>query len=270
MNPPTFLCPDCKVSLVDLNCPSCGATYESKNGIAILLPRDKKYASVVSIASFYDDFYSGQEGVWEDQGRTPQFIRYFADLVLSHAPNSVFEVGCGEGRVLAALSAPTKSGADLSWRACEKAEKSSNAKCFVATCERLPLPDASYDAVLSIGVMEHFIDDLEATREIARIIKDQGRYVFLIHTRLTTAQKLLQKFREYLFPRPRLIALSKWIFKKLTRPSAQPIQRGYTIATATACVESAGLRIERIIRQNDAPRGILIGPHVVIFETSKS
>lgn len=46
--------------------------------------------------------------------------------------------------------------------------------------ERMAFPDASFDTVLSIQVLEHTFDPLAMVREIARVLKPGGAAIFLI------------------------------------------------------------------------------------------
>jgi SAM-dependent methyltransferase len=119
--------------------------------------------------------------------------------------------------------------------------------------------------VVSVGVMEHFLNDSEATKEIFRVLKPGGSYVALIHTEATRADRIRQKIREYIFPRPRPIALLKWVAKKTRRPIHQPLQKHYTLESGKACMVESGFDVERVITYFDRPKAPLAGPHVVIY-----
>jgi len=262
-----YICPDCKGPLKEFACAHCGVQFASEQGIPDLLSRDPKFASVREISSTYDDIYTRRTQVWEDQGRTPEFIRYFSGLVGS--ADALLEIGCGEGILLSALPAGHKTAVDISGAALRKAQAASGATCAVALAERLPFADASFDVVVSVGVMEHFLDDKVASAEIRRVLKPQGRYLALIHLRRTTSEKAMQKVREFFFPRPRPIALLRWMFGKVYKPIHQPIQRGYTTESGQQCIESAGLHVDRVISNVTDPSAPLVGPHVVIYVVRK-
>ena len=218
-----FVCPDCRSSLHDLTCDCCQVRYEIVEGIPNLLSRDGRFKSARSIGSVYDYIYSHRRSVWEDQGRTPEFIEYFAALAAARSTGRILEIGCGEGILLARLQAREKLAVDISAKALQLARSRSGAECAAALAERLPFADSEFDAVFSVGVMEHFLDENAACAEIRRVLKPRGAYIALIHTARTRAQELQQKIREYLFPRPRPLALAKWLLTKVYRPIHQPI-----------------------------------------------
>lgn len=260
-----YLCPDCKGELHERKCGSCGREFGERNGIPVLLPTAEKFGTASQVSATYDAIYANHSNVWEDQGRAPDFIGFFARLVAGLTTNAILEVGCGEGILLAELNAQSKAAIDVSSLALRKTRQRTTAKCAVAIAERLPYPSGSFDAVVSVGVMEHFFDDREATTEICRVLKPGGHYIALIHTKTTTMQSVRQKFREFVFPKFRPVALTRWIAKKLFRPIHQPLHKHYTVATGRSCMEESGLVVERVISCADRPRPPLAGPHVVIY-----
>ncbi len=262
-----YICPDCKGPLNELACASCKVQFTAEQGIPDLLSRDPRFAKVRDIGSTYDDIYTRRTQVWEDQGRTPEFIRYFSGLV-GPTP-TLLEIGCGEGILLTALPGDFKTAIDISGAALRKANARSGASCAIALAERLPFADASFDTVVSVGVMEHFLDDRIASAEIRRVLKPSGRYLALIHLRRTTAEKAMQKVREFFFPKPRPIAFARWLFGKVHKPIQQPIQHGYTTESGQQCIESSGLKVERVISSATDVKAPLVGPHVVIYIARK-
>jgi SAM-dependent methyltransferase len=257
-----YACPKCKMQLTELACQRCGVTYPSVQGIPCFIvtrPGD----GGEELRRTYDDIYRHHEDVWIDQGRSEQFQSYFANLV--GPTNRILELGCGEGTLLAALVGGHKYGIDPSIHALVRARRRSAAECAVARAEELPFPSGSFDLVIAVGVMEHFENPDEATAEVRRVLAPAGRYVALIHTDMTTSGRLALKAREFLYPRPRPLALFKWIRKKLWHPIVQPLRKSYTIDSARQCLERNGLAVKRIITLETEPDAPLAGRHVVIF-----
>jgi SAM-dependent methyltransferase len=264
-----YVCPDCKTALVDLRCSQCGHQYTCSEEFPVLLSNDASLQISRQIAKTYESIYLHRSNVWQDQGRTPEFIQYFANLLARFPARRFLEVGCGEGALLAAVSAREKHGTELSAEALRKTLAKTPAQLCVALGERLPFCDGYFDLIASVGVMEHFLDSGAATREIWRSLKSGGHYIVLIHVHLTTWQSLRQKILEYVYPRPHPVRLMKWIAGKLYQPIHQPIQNNYTTAAAKACLKRSGFTVTEVIDKRKAPAAPLIGPHVTIYVCQK-
>jgi SAM-dependent methyltransferase len=259
-----YACPKCKIPLTQFTCKPCGVTYPILDQIPCFLvaqPGD----SGEELRNIYDEIYSHHEDVWIDQGRSEQFQSYFGDLARSFSTDRVLELGCGEGTLLAALTASQKYGIDPSVHALVRARNRSAAECAVARAEELPFPSGSFDLVIAVGVMEHFEKPDEATAEVRRVLAPAGHYVALIHTDQTAPDRLALKAREFLYPRPRPVALLKWLRKKIWHPIVQPLRKSYTIDSARQCLERNGLTVKRIITRETQPDAPLAGRHVVIL-----
>lgn len=268
LNPKTnqqsgFACPDCKADLDELFCSSCQHQFTTKDGIPILLSRESSLRVGESIGAVYDQIYSSRSDVWEDQGRTPELHAYLADLIGSYSTGTVLEVGCGEGLLLNVVNAKQKFAVDVSAEVLKKARRLTNGTCAVAVAERLPFSDCKFDVVFSIGVMEHFIDDLAANEEILRVLRPGGHYLALIHVNRSLSERIQQKIREFIFPRPRPVQFLRWIANRLHID--QPISRGYTTESARSCIENAGLRVTKIISKRESPEAPLVAPYVRIY-----
>lgn len=265
-----YVCPDCKTPLIDLCCSRCRHQYEYSEEFPVLLSNDPAFQSSRQIADTYDAIYSRHSDVWQDQGRTPEFVEYFAERLDRFHAQRLLEIGCGEGAVLAMVSAKEKYGTELSALALKKALARTDAQLCIALGERLPFSDGYFDLIASVGVMEHFLDADVASREIWRVLRNGGHYLVLIHKRLTVCQSLRQKISEYVYPRLYPRRLAKWIAKKLYQPIRQPIQNSYTVAKARRCLKESGFVVTEVIDKTRAPTAPLIGPHVVIYVCEKA
>ena len=265
-----YVCPDCKTSLVGLHCSRCAHDYQLSKGFPVLLSKDERFRASREIVDTYDSIYTEHSNVWENQGRSTEFIRYFAELLGKYRAQRVLEVGCGEGLLLAAIAATEKFGTELSAQALQKTHANTPAQLSIALCERLPFADNYFDLITSVGVMEHFLDDRAANSEIRRALKDGGHYIALLHVHLTRWQSLQQKISEYIWPYPHPIRLAKWLSGKFYKPVHQPVQNKYTIQTAKASLEHAGFDVMQMIHKGNTPDAPLIGPHVIIYVCRKS
>jgi ubiquinone/menaquinone biosynthesis C-methylase UbiE len=263
-----YACPECKFPLDNFFCHQCSIGYPVRDGIPVFIP-DSSAPDRPDVRQVYDDIYRDHQDVWVDQGRSDDFISYFCELSQSSPEDRVLEIGCGEGALLAALTAARKFGIDPSINALRRARLRSTAEFSVARCEQLPFASASFDLVLTVGVMEHFEDPEIATKEIHRTLSDSGRYIALIQTDLSMRERVILKMRQYVFPRFRPVQLVMWAKKKLHNPIVQPFRRSYTVDSARECIERSGLTLRNVITKATHPTAPLAGSHVVILVAQK-
>jgi SAM-dependent methyltransferase len=265
-----YVCPRCKAPLKDLTCARCGTSYALLAEDIPCFLSDSIGNNEHRMADVYDEIYRHHEDVWVDQGRSGPFLRYFSELAATYSEGTILEIGCGEGAQLAALTGSHKFGIDLSLHALLRARKRSSAPCAMARAEELPFPTDSIDLVVAVGVMEHFESPDTAVAEIRRVLAPGGHYIALIHTDLTWFERLVLKVRQFLVPRPRPVALLRWIGKKGLHPILQPLRKSYTIESAHECLERNGLHVTQVITRESHPTAPLAGPHVVILIAGKS
>ena len=274
---PGYVCPDCKAPLERLHCARCGFDFPRVAGIPRLLSRDPRFEGVETISAAYDRIYDTQSNVWQPQGRTPEFIRYFSSLLDRFHAARFLEIVCGEGILLATRRHAEKYAVDLSASAIRKAGARTDAHFSLALAERLPFPPDHFDLVTSVGVMEHFLDTGEALREIRRILKPGGHYVSLTHVELTFRDRFARRLGEFVFPRPRPVRLARWLGQWLRRRLArkrqefvrQPIQNQYTTRGAKAWLAKSGFTVTEVLHTGKYPELPLIGPYVVIYVARK-
>lgn len=102
------------------------------------------------------------------------FRERLIERAVADAPANVLEVGCGQGwltrQLLEALPEARVVGLDIRDDAIEFArELVPGAEFLVATGERLPFDDASFDLVVCSEVLEHVEDPTVVLREIKRV-----------------------------------------------------------------------------------------------------
>jgi SAM-dependent methyltransferase len=108
----------------------------------------------------------------------------------------VLELGCGDGRTLAALGDPPRTvvGLDLSPAALALCRPRSGRPAFTLICgdaRRLPFPDRSFDAVLLLHVLGHgrAVDRIQMAAEAARVTASGGS----LHLRVFSREDLRAK-----------------------------------------------------------------------------
>jgi SAM-dependent methyltransferase len=122
---------------------------------------------------------------WQDgftDGADPEYEEQILPLAAAHLAGfgRVLDMGCGEGQVarLAAKGGAVVTGLDPSWRQLGAAAERAGGPAYVrGLADRLPFPDAAFDAVVTCLVLEH-TDDLDAAvAEVARVLRPGGRFV---------------------------------------------------------------------------------------------
>lgn len=95
------------------------------------------------------------------------------------------DVGCGDGEVVDYIARRYGSkvvGIDIDPVQLELARKRVNGLASVTFIEAdatsLPFADASFDVVLSFGVLQHIANWEDALKEISRVLRDRGYFLY--------------------------------------------------------------------------------------------
>jgi SAM-dependent methyltransferase len=106
---------------------------------------------------------------WWYRGRR-RIIRAELERLPLPANAQVLDAGCGSGRTLAELVAyGTVSGIELDEDAADLARSRGHGEVRVGRLEDLPWPDASFDLITCLDVIEHTPDDRTALSELHRV-----------------------------------------------------------------------------------------------------
>lgn len=96
---------------------------------------------------------------------------------------SLLEVGCATGLFLDAMRATGKwqvRGVDVSEPAVRRAREQFGLDVYHGTLHEAGLPTASFDAVAMWDVLEHLPNPRETVREVRRLLKPDGVFVFRV------------------------------------------------------------------------------------------
>lgn len=278
-----FACPECHILLEAQTCSQCGQTYAVHDGICVLYGSSELARGYREIGRYYDEIYAKDATVWETvASRGPTFHMFIASLVSRFSPKRCLDIGCGQGFQLEALSCSEKYGLELSLIAAQAAARRSHATVCLGISEELPFTTDFFDAVTCIGVLTHLVDSKRALREIRRVLKSDGVLVVGVCIRPGAIESAIAKLAEFIFPRLRPLALTKWTLRKLlgysrrdvdansSQSSQQPIEKVRAPGEFEREFVSSGFRIEKIITKARNPFAPLSGAHFRVYILRRS
>jgi ubiquinone/menaquinone biosynthesis C-methylase UbiE len=163
--------------------------------------------------------------------------------LVGEGPGELLDVGCGAGRLLAALAKRgwTINGIDPAPRMLELAAArlpSGSERLTIGSAEALPFPDQSFDAATAIGVLE-WTDTLRALTEMARILRPGGRAVICVRNSRAPATAWRHSVA---FPAARGVKR----FARFGRPIPARRRRPFSLRQSLHLIEAAGLVVERV------------------------
>jgi SAM-dependent methyltransferase len=130
---------------------------------------------------------TGERVVTHEGGFNPSYQRHVATYRLC-APllpdGRVLDLGCGIGHSFRELAPRETVGVDLDAEALAGQDRETH----VADMRDLPLPDASFAAVLSVQSLEHVPDGERVLAEVVRVLEPGGTAVFVTPNRLEFAR----------------------------------------------------------------------------------
>lgn len=190
-----LVCPDCRSELNRslpelLVCDGCRQEFPVLSGI----PR---FVEQEHLASF--GFQWNKYEVAHSDEDTATFEAKTGLPLEDLKGRTVLDAGCGGGRYtkIAAEAGAHVVGVDQS-KAVEKAARLCrdlpNVELIQADLKRLPLPEASFDAAFSIGVMHHDRDTRVVFDSVARMVKPGGRFAVWLYRKNQWWQEGINSF----------------------------------------------------------------------------
>ena len=174
----------------------------------------------------------------------PQLREYRAiyDRILRDRPGRVLDWGCGHGHAAHALGQGGLDVVALEYLPDEPEGSLVRLPHFpdvqaLATREpvTLPFPDASFDAVLSLGVLEHVPDPGGSIGEIHRVLRPGGRfYVYKLPNRFSYLEKVAK-------------------LAGLSYHGEREHDTLWTVGSTREALERHGFQVERVRRANMLP-----------------
>jgi ubiquinone biosynthesis O-methyltransferase len=139
--------------------------------------------------SIYDDAGDWWEGrtPWLQtlQNLVPARLAFFDPIVGDWHGKDVLDLGCGGGFMAVALAerGARVTGVDPSKRAVASALHAANRKCVPLACcvgrgECLPVHDDAFEIVVCVDVLEHVTDIDRVLREVRRVLRPGGLFLF--------------------------------------------------------------------------------------------
>jgi SAM-dependent methyltransferase len=111
---------------------------------------------------------------WWYRGRR-RVIRAELERLALAEPATILDAGCGSGRTMQLLSAyGVASGVELSESAAEVARARGIGDVVIGRLEDLPWPDAHFDLITCLDVIEHTPDDRATLAELLRVCRPGG------------------------------------------------------------------------------------------------
>jgi len=185
------------------------------------------------------------------------------DLAAFHLParpgGRLLEVGCGSGDLLAGMRdlGWTARGVDFDPAAVEVARRRGLdvREGDLASCR---FPDASFDAVAMVHLVEHVPDPAALLREAARVLAPGGRLsVVTPNPRGRGARRFGAAWREWDPPR-HLVLIPRPTLRRLVEAAGLRVERAETTLRESGMIHAGSRAIERTgrFRLDGRPRGL--------------
>lgn len=133
----------------------------------------------------YPILYRVEQSHWWYVGRRhiiATFVKEVCEKIRGDRPR-ILDVGCGTGANLMMLSEfGAAEGVDISPDALAFCRERGLDQVRLGAAESLPYPDAQFDLVTALDVVEHMDDDVAGLREMHRVLRPDGRILLFVPT----------------------------------------------------------------------------------------
>lgn len=153
------------------------------------------YCGVPSNSSTWDDH-------WDDSLKSQfTFNSFVVNETKKYLPkgSKIIEGGCGIGDKVYSLKKAGYDvlGVDFAEKTVNFLKQNTDLNIELGDITHLHYPDASFDGYWSLGVIEHFIEGVDApVKEISRVLKPGG-YLFLTVPSMSSLRKMKSRFNMY-------------------------------------------------------------------------
>jgi SAM-dependent methyltransferase len=198
---PLLVCPRCRGALAGgdrLRCAACGAEFPVRDGIPRLSDgaeaRDERMAAEFEAQGHAHALYVDPTFIMNDWER--EVLPRLADWIEGAAPGPILDIGCGIGKLGAALESVGRGkgnlvGTDFHGMLLQEV-RVGYAGLVEADVHRLPFKDGAFAAAITTNALHHFPEPVVAMAEIARVLQP-GATLVTYDPRFITPLEMLKK-----------------------------------------------------------------------------
>jgi ubiquinone/menaquinone biosynthesis C-methylase UbiE len=150
---------------------------------------------------YFERLYQLEEDHWWHSTRRRLVLDQLERTYSDRSDLRLLDGGCGTGRMLSELNrSGTAVGIDLSDEALRFCRERRLDHTVKGSLLQMPFPDATFDVLTALDVLEHVGDDVGALRECQRVLKPGGRMFIFVpaHRWLWSLQdEISHHFRRY-------------------------------------------------------------------------